>query len=145
MVLEAFARSQFVLRDRNCKSYGGREWTSSDHTLDFIFERDSVVYGIEVKNTLPYMDYDELLVKIKMCHFLKIRPVFAVRMLPKTWIKEINDQGGFALVLEYQLYPWGHQDLARRVARELRLPVDAPKSIREGTMQRFINWHNGQV
>jgi hypothetical protein len=57
MVLEGFARSEFVMRGRHTHIYAGREWTHSEHNLDFIFERDSMVYGIEVKNTLGYMDY----------------------------------------------------------------------------------------
>lgn len=42
------------------------------------------------------------------------------------------------MILKYQLYPWTHAELARRVARELTLPVDAPKSLAEGTMNRGV-------
>lgn len=145
MVLEGFARCEFVMKGRHSRAYGGREWTNTNHNLDFIFERDSIVYGVEVKNTLGYMDYDEFLTKIQLCKFLNIRPLFAARMLPRTWIKELIDEGGFALIFEYQLYPWTHLDIARQVALELNLPVDAPKSLQDGTMQRFLNWHQQQV
>jgi hypothetical protein len=90
------------------------------------------MYGVEVKNTLGYMDYEEFQTKIRLCQFLGVRPVFAVRMLPRTWIRELIAVGGFALVLRYQLYPWTHRELARRVARELGLPVDAPRSLADG-------------
>ena len=46
---------------------------------------------------------------------LGIYPVFVVRMLPKVWIKEIVESGGFALILKHQFYPWSHRDLARRI------------------------------
>jgi len=70
-----------------------------------------------------------------------LKPVFVVRMIPKSWIKELNDSGGFALILKYQLYPWTHKELAKKVAKKLDLPVDAPKEIEEGTMLRFMRWH----
>ena len=66
MVLEGFARSQFVMRGRDARGYGGRDWTRTDHDLDFIFERDNRVYGVEVKNTLRYIDYVEFRTKIEM-------------------------------------------------------------------------------
>jgi len=67
--------------------------------------------------------------------------MFVVRMIPKTWIKELIDRGGYAMILKYQLYPWTHRDLAQRVARELGLPVDAPRALADGTMERFLRWH----
>ncbi len=143
LVLEGFARSQFVMRNRDTRSHGGRTWTQSDHDLDFVFERDDRVYGVEVKNTLRYIEYGEFSTKIQMCRALGIKPVFAVRMLPKSWIHEVIGAGGFALILKHQLYPWAHRDLARRVKTELGLPVDAPRALEDGTMARFLRWHQG--
>lgn len=71
--------------------------------------------------------------------------MFAVRMLPKSWTKQVIDANGFALVLKYQLYPWSHRSLAQRVREELGLPVDTPRALAEGTMDRFMNWHDAQV
>lgn len=141
LVLEGFAKARFLMKGRNTREYEGNVWNVSEHDLDFIFERDEVAYGIEVKNTLGYMDYKEFLIKIRLCQNLGIRPVFVVRMLPKSWINELNVAGGFALILKYQLYPWSHHQLARKVARELKLPVDAPRAIEDGTMARFLRWH----
>jgi len=141
MVLAGFARSEFVMRGHNTRIFRGKIWENTEHDLDFIFERDSVVYGIEVKNTLGYMEYEEFDIKIRLCGHLGIRPVFVVRMIPKTWIKELIDRGGYAMILKYQLYPWTHRDLSQRVARELGLPVDAPRALADGTMERFLRWH----
>lgn len=141
MVLEGFARSQFVMRGRSSREHAGKVWTQTDHDLDFIFERDGIGYGVEVKNTLGYMDSKEFLLKIALSSCLGLRPVFVCRMLPKSWIFELQRKGGFALILKYQLYPWAHNELARRVARELRLPVDAPRALEDGTMKRFLKWH----
>jgi hypothetical protein len=92
------------------------------------------------------MDYKELLIKIRICRTLGIRPVFVVRMMPKSWIhNDLIPAKGFALILKYQLYPWSHNDLAKRVAKELNLPVDSLKAIQDGTMIRFLRWHEKQL
>ena len=145
MVLAAFARRQFVMRGHNTRQHAEKEWTKTNHNLDFIFERDEVVYGVEVKNTLSYMDQDEFETKIQLCEFLGIVPVFVVRMMPRSWAKDLIDRGGYAMILKYQLYPWTHVALAKKVAMELGLPVDAPKALAEGTMDRLMNWHYGKL
>ena len=117
----------------------------TDHNLDFIFEKDGVGYGVEVKNTLGYMDYKEFQTKIRLSLFLGLRPVFVARMLPKSWMNELIGQGGFGLILKYQLYPWSHRELARRVAGDLGLPVDAPRALADGTMRRFMTWHTKRL
>lgn len=141
MVLEDFARSEFVMRGRNTREFRGRLWIETENNLDFIFERDGQAYGVEVKNTLGYMDYDEFQLKIRLCQFLGIRPIFAARMLPKSWMSELIDSGGYGMIMKYQLYPWTHKELAKRVADELTLPVDAPRALYEVTMNRFLEWH----
>lgn len=145
MVLEGFSRHQFVLQGKAVRSFGGRTWTKSAHDVDFIFQRDGVVYGVEVKNGLGYMNYRELQTKLALCGELQVIPVFAARMLPKSWINEINGAGGFVLILKYQLYPWGHRELARRVKGELGLPVDSPRALSDGTMRRFVGWHERRL
>jgi len=84
MVSAAFARFQFLQIGENTREFAGKTWTESGHDLDYIFQRDGVNYGVEVKNTLGYMDRNEFLLKIRLCHHLGLRPVFAVRMIPKT-------------------------------------------------------------
>jgi hypothetical protein len=114
MVLEAFARSEFVMKGRNTRSYGGKTWEKSGDNLDFIFEKDGFGYGLEIKNTLKYINYEEFKLKVKICKHLGVQPVFVVRMLPRTWVFELKEQDGFALILQYQLYPWTHKDLEKR-------------------------------
>ncbi len=143
LILEGFASIEFVMKGRETREYGGLAWTKSDHDMDFIFERDGKAYGVEVKNTLGYMDRTEFEIKIRLCRQLGIRPVFAARMLPRSWINDLINVGGFALIIKYQLYPWAHRELARRVRLELDLPVDAPRRLSDGTMARFLRWHEG--
>lgn len=145
MTMEGFGRFQFVTVGRNTNEYKDRKWIRTGHDMDFIFEKDGQGYGVEVKNTLGYIDYSEFKVKTEMCQFLGLRPVFVVRMLPKPWIWELRQASGFALVLKYQLYPPYFKDLAKRVAEEFGLPVDSPRRLQDGTMQRFMNWHKKNV
>lgn len=141
MILHIFAFSQFICRGENTRQFNEKLWYKTKHDLDFIFERDSVAYGIEVKNTLNYMDKKEFDIKIELCQHLGIRPVFAVRMIPKSWIQELIAAGGYAMILKYQLYPLTHEELARKMSQELNLPVDTPRSIQQGTMDKFLKWH----
>jgi len=145
MVLEGFAKKKFLLTGQGTAEHAGKKWTRTGHNLDFIFERDGRAYGIEVKNILPYMRQDEFRIKIEICREIGVIPVFAVRMLPKTWINELVQKGGFALIMKWQLYPFTHKDLARRVAKEFGLPVDAPQALQEGTVARFLDWHKRKL
>lgn len=145
MVLTLFADAQFVQLGRETRSFRGKIWNVTEHDVDFIFERDEIAYGVEVKNTLGYMDKKEFDVKVKLCLHLGIRPLFAVRMMPKSWMYELSNVGGFGLIFKYQLYHWTHKELAKRVASEIGLPVDAPKRLSSSTMSRFLRWHNQQI
>lgn len=145
MILSGFAEAQFTQRGRETRSHQGKNWTESEHNLDFIFERDGLAYGVEVKNTLGYMDKKEFDIKIKLCQRLDIRPVFVVRAMPRTWIYELNSARGFGLIFRYQLYHWTHKELAKRVSEELGLPVDAPRKLHNRTMARFLDWHERQI
>ncbi len=99
---------------------------------------------MEVKNTLPYIRDSEFRLKMDLCDHLGLSPVFVVRHMPRLWISEGVERGGFALVLKFQLYPLSHRALAEGVRLAMGLPVDAPRALYDGTMQRFMNWHERQ-
>jgi hypothetical protein len=145
LVSDGFARFGFVQRGRNTREFRGRRWTESEHNLDFIVERDGRAYGIEVKNTLPYINDREFRVKLKLCAYLGVRPLFVVRAMPAIWTQEVVRHGGFVLQLRYHLYPLSHKPLADQVRTILGLPADAPRALYDGTMQRFVTWHERQV
>jgi len=62
-------------------------------------------------------------------------------MAPRSYIEVVRQKGGFSLIFKWQLYPYGREDLARRVREKFGLPVDCPRAIQEGTIRRFLNWH----
>ena len=145
LVGDAFASMGFVRVGRESNEYNGIKWTETNHNMDFIFQKDGLTYGVEVKNTLPYIDKDEFNIKIQLCKHLGIIPVFAVRMMPTAWTKELIQEGGFALILKYQLYHPIQQDIVDNIKDHINLPVDTPRVLMEGTLQRFLSWHNKKV
>lgn len=56
-------------------------------------------------------------------------------------LDRIYTAGGFALLFEDQMYPWGHSDLLREVRNSLGLKVAAPSDVRDGDIQRLEKWH----
>lgn len=130
---------------KNVRSFNGREWTETKHDLDRVFTKDGVTYGIEIKNTLSYIEKSELDVKLRMCTYFGIRPLFIMRMAPKSYMHLIHQQGGFGLLFGKQLYPYGSDALAKQVSRDLALPVQCVRDVPEGHLQRFSSWHDALV
>jgi hypothetical protein len=127
----------FRLRGRSMRAYSGKEWRETDHDLDWIFERDGVGWGVEVKNTWAYIDRAEMHAKIRMCGFLGLKPLFIMRWAPKSYVELIRRAGGFGLLYETQLFPLGHRDAVGRL-RELRLPVVEASLVPDGVFKRFV-------
>lgn len=145
LVSDGFSRFGFLQRGRETRAFSGREWTKTEHNLDFLFERDGRVYGVEGKNTLPYIEDKELRIKLAICAHLQVVPLFVVRAMPGIWVQDIARRGGFTLILRHQLYPLSHKAFADEVRSRLGLPVDAPRALYDGTMRRFEKWHEKRV
>lgn len=131
----------FLPQAHTARAWNGKEWTDSGNDLDRIFMRDGIAYGAEIKNRLGYIDHDVLTVKLQMCKHLGLVPLFIARMMPKTYIQEVNDAGGFCLIMGRQFYPLAYKALAVEVHTKLGLPVDTPIRIESYTFQRLLNWH----
>ena len=141
MFTAALATVGFMPTSENVRSYRGVEWVETGHDLDRVFERDKVAYGTEIKNSLDYIAREELQIKLRMCKRFGIRLLFIMRMAPKSYIEEIRQAGGYSLIFEWQLYPHGNEELARRVRERFGLRVDCPRAIERGTVERFLRWH----
>ncbi|MFQ5882263.1 MAG: hypothetical protein ACE5I9_07295, partial [Candidatus Methylomirabilales bacterium] len=137
----AFATVGFIPTAENVREYKGSKWVETGHNLDRIFERDGVAYGTEIKNTLEYIEREELEIKLRMCEKLVVKPLFIIRMAPKSYIEMVRQAGGFSLIFKWQLYPFGQEGLARRVRERFGLPVGCPQAIGQGTVGRFWKWH----
>lgn len=130
---------------KNVQSFRGHTWTQTRHDLDRVFTRDGINYGVEIKNTLSYIEKAELDVKLQMCRHLGLRPLFIMRMAPKSYMHLLNQHGGFGLLFGKQLYPFGAEQLARQVSSDLELPVECIRDIPDGHLIRFDSWHRSLV
>ena len=129
---------------RKVKEYNNKQWNKTGHDLDFVFKKDDIEYGCEIKNKLGYIDKDELQIKLEMCDFFGIRPLFIMRYAPKTYNRLIIQNGGYALIFETQIYELGQQALVNKIKDVLGLPVICSKAIPDGMIDRFVRWHEGQ-
>lgn len=142
LVERAFFRSGFRFVGQKVRILDGREWTKSNHDLDFVFERDGLRYGIEVKNTLGYSNLgEEVQPKIELALHLGCQPLFVARMLPKAWNHAIIEAKGRVLLFGWQLHPKTNQGIVLRMHEELGLPVKVARDLPEGDMQRFLAAH----
>ncbi len=144
LFFNALADRGFSSHGQNTNEFGSKRWTETDHDLDFIVERDGKVYGAEVKNKWGYIDKDELDIKLRMCNFLGIKPLFIMRGSPKHYNYMIIKAGGYAMIFEAQIYPFGQKDLVKRIKEKLGLKADCPRAIPDGIIDRFMGWHNTQ-
>jgi hypothetical protein len=141
----AFANMGFRVLARKVQAVDDRTWTESGHDLDRLIVRDGVRYGVEIKNTLAYVDQKELGIKLRMCGHFGVRPLIICRMLPSSYIYRINWSGGFALLFGAQQYPLMAGDLAGRVRGCLGFPVECGVGLGEAAEARLLNWHEGSL
>ena len=139
---KALAMRGFMPKAQKVKEHNGKKWEKTGHDLDFVFRRDDIDYGCEIKNTLGYIDKEELQIKLEMCSFWGIKPLFIMRYSPKTYNKMIIDYGGFSLIFETQIYELSQERLVQKIKDELGLPVICSKAIPGGIIDRFEKWHN---
>jgi hypothetical protein len=60
----------FFCHGQDTNGYKEKKWTTTNHNLDFMIEKDEVVYGCEVKNTFDYISREQLSVKLQICRHL---------------------------------------------------------------------------
>jgi len=118
-----FLLNSFNIEDRNSNKYKGINWTKTDEDLDFILEKDGLNYGVEVKNTLGYMEYEEFTNKLEMCEILGLIPMWVLRNAPEVQFNTIKSKGGIILNFKTQIYPFGQESLVKEMWKLMRLPV----------------------
>lgn len=142
LVEAAFARLGFRILQQKVRAVDGLAWAETDHDLDFLIMRDGIRYGVEVKNQLSYIEGTEFRVKLKMCAFFGVRPLFITRMLPSSYLMAVHQAGGYAMLTANQNYPLLAEALARDVRDTLALPVAVTREIPVSALDRFESWHD---
>ena len=59
---------QFMPMASKVKEYNGKKWVKTGHDLDFVFKRDGIDYGCEIKNTLGYCRPSAITYTGKLAH-----------------------------------------------------------------------------
>ena len=144
LIESAFARTGFRVQQQKVKTVDGRKWEETGHDLDFLIERDGIRYGVEVKNQLGYIDQTEFQVKMRMCAFFGVRPLFCVRVMPSNYFYEVTRNGGYVLVTQNQNYPLLANAFAARVKERLALPVAVIQRLPETALIRFERFHTNE-
>jgi hypothetical protein len=130
----------FTIVSENTNEFGGKKWIT-EHELDFIATHHrGFSVGVEVKNTLPYIPRDEFEIKLSMCLCFGIRPIFAVRWMPRSYIYEAFKQGGFGWLFEYQAYPLGYEEMALKINKSFGLPTKFMPELASDAQTRFAKW-----
>lgn len=127
--LEALVKAEirankFKISGVHTNEFQGKAWTETGHNLDLIAEHTSgnLNIGVEVKNTFDLMDPEEIDIKIDICHFLGLVPVFAVRWM-KPYTDCIRNQGGFSWIFKTLIYPPGFDRFTKTLYEKLSFPT----------------------
>ena len=146
LVGEELQKQGFTIVGAHTKKYKDKKYPKSNNDLDFIAEHRSgkLTIGVEVKNTISIMDKKEVDIKLQMCDFLGITPVFATRWL-KPYTKLIDDRGGFSWTFKTQLYPPRFTALANTLSNRLHLPVKVETKLPTESVQLFLSWVKKQT
>jgi hypothetical protein len=100
-----------------------------------------LAYGIEVKNTLAYMEPEEFITKLDICDFLGLSPLWVLRNAPEIQFRTVKARKGFILPLKAQVYPFGQEDLVKAIWQRLRLHVTVWGELPQKTSNMVISFH----
>ena len=132
-----------ILQEKQARSYRGKEWLRTKHTLDIIAEHKikKIAVGVEIKNMLSQTPKSEIVTKIEMCKVLGVYPIFACRW-QEIHRDIIQEGGGLLWQFKEQIYPFGQEILVSELQKRFEFPVvvkgELPEKSRE-TLQRWID------
>lgn len=123
LVKHELRANQLHIDSVHSRFYKGQEWTYTEHTLDIIADYENgPAFGVEVKNQLASIERKELSIKLEMCKYLGLKPIFIVRYMPWDYVPLVTARQGLVLTLGDQLYPLGYRKLCREIQAKLSLP-----------------------
>lgn len=140
-----FVLNGFEILGRNSNEFQGKRWAKTNENLDFIVGKDFLAYGVEVKNTLPYMETDEFLRKISLCKFLGLTPLWIVRNAPEVQFNTMKASRGLILASKVQMYPYGQEPLTKAIWNTMRLPVGVRAEMPQKAVNSLISFHNSLI
>ena len=148
LFMEAFDKLDFTIHGRDVSEFRGRKTSGVEGKrppdLDFIVERDGVIYGVDVKNWIRY-EYptrDKVYHKVKLAEELGVVPFIIARYLDRdTTNKIIYHHHG--LVYEYKklILPSTMRSLAEDAERLLGYPTLAVDNLPDYMVKKIEDIH----
>jgi len=131
----------FAIIDENTRTYSGRIWNKTRHTLDIIakHKEKNLEIGVEIKNTLTLPPKSEITTKINMCKELGVKPLFACRWLDP-YKNDIEMNGGFVWQFYDQIYPLGHDKFVQEIRKRFQLPIRIASELPTTSVLDFEKW-----
>jgi len=127
-----------IIKEGRVRSYNGKIWKESRHSLDMIVEHAStnITMGVEIKNTLDIISKKEIKRKISMCEYFGIIPLFACRWL-KPHAEQIKSNNAFAWQFEFQIYPLGMEELVNKVQKKFNYKMKVSSELPQKAIAEF--------
>jgi len=149
LFLDAFIKLDFKLHGRDVSEFKGLKVKSVNGKkppdLDFVVERDGVIYGVDVKNWIRY-EYGsrgEILHKVRLAKQLRLVPFIVARYIDREITNKViyEHQG---LVYEYKnlLLPFTMRSLAEDCKKYMGYPVLAVEELPEDMLKRLEDIHH---
>ncbi len=127
---DAFLSLGFAIRGREVSEFEGRRVQGIKGkelpNLDFVIERDNVVYGVDVKYWIKYERSTrfEVIAKVRLALQRDIVPFIVARYVDKdSMFTEVIEKGGICYPYRMLLVPSSYESLARRAASLLGYPT----------------------
>ncbi len=136
----------FTVVARHVNQYDGTRWLKEEGPdLDFVIEKDTITYGVEIKNTFDYMPPDEFQEKIDLCKRHGIVPLFPLRCPSDRQFETMQSVNGLALKFKARIFPPGQEHLVRDIWSYMRLPVTVWHEIPLRVEKQFKAFHDRQI
>jgi len=130
-----------IIAEKNIRTFEDKKWIKTNHMLDIIAKhtKKDLVVGLEIKNTLYPPPKSEISIKLEMCKFFGITPIFAGRRIEnhRNWIEKNR---GFLWQFKKQLYPRGQENLVGMIKQRFKFPVEVKADIPTSAIKEINEW-----
>lgn len=141
-----FKRLGFQVEGRHANEFKGKKYSRGEKNHDFILSKDEQYYGVEVKNTVGYPEYDEFQEKtFKLCDELELIPWWISRYAPNNWFNEIRQLEGHIFRNKAILFPTISRPLANRIWYQTGIPVTLAEALPLEIQNRMERQHKKNI
>jgi len=87
------------------------------------------------------MEVEEFNIKIDICEYLALVPLWILRNAPEIQFSTMKARNGLILPFKSQIYPYGQELLTKSIWENMRLPVTIWDEMPEKIVKRFLGFH----